>query len=302
MELALVLRELWGRRKLMVAGLLVAIVAAVMSVYKPSGFSLKPRSLVYAAASTQVVVDTASSALGNSNQVFDGPDARATVFANFMTSPAVLALIGQQAGIAGDRIYAAGPVNTNIPRAMQEPTSVQRNVELYGETAPFRLNYNTDPTLPIINIYSQAPTVGQAVALATGAVKGLQEFVTRIEVSDRIPTSERVVVRELGSATGGMVNPGVRKSLAAMVFVLVLVVWCVLVLLGARFRESWRASAAVARQSVAPHRHPDGDGTRMPMMPADPDPAGAGTPQEDHERSSAETHEQTLVPSSRLRR
>ena len=182
MEFALVLRELWGRKKLLIAGFLIAVVAATFSVYRPAGLSLKSRSLVYSAASTQVLVDQSSSVLGNSSQVFDGPDARATgLCANFMTSPAVLALIGEKAGIPGDQLYAAGPVNPNVPRVVQEPTAGARNVQITGENDPYRLTLNADPTMPIIDIYSQAPTTKQAIALANGAVSGLQEYLTNVE-------------------------------------------------------------------------------------------------------------------------
>ncbi len=245
MEFALVLRELWGRKRLLAVGVLVAIIAATMSVSRLDGLKLKSRSLVYSAGTTQVLVDTASSILGNNSQVFDGPDARATVFANFMTSPAVLALIGQKAGIPGDEIYAEGPVNPNVPRVVQEPTAGQRNVEITGETNPYRLTLTADPDLPVINISSQAPTTKQAIALANGAVAGLTEYVNNVETDDHIRSSNRVVMRQLGAATGGVVDPGIRKSLAAMVFVLVFVLWCVLLLVGARFRANWRASGVI---------------------------------------------------------
>ena len=53
-----------------------------------------------------------------------------------MASPAVLSLIGQQVGLSGEQIYAAGPVNANEPRVVQEPTALKRNVEITGETIP----------------------------------------------------------------------------------------------------------------------------------------------------------------------
>ena len=245
MEFALVLRELWGRKKLLIAGFLIALVAATLSVYRPDGMSLKSRSLVYSAASTQVLVDQSSSVLGNSSQVFDGPDARATVFANFMTSPAVLALIGEKAGIPGDQLYAAGPVNPNVPRVVQEPTAGARNVQITGENDPYRLTLNADPTMPIIDIYSQAPTTKQAIALANGAVSGLQEYLTNVENADNVRPSNRVEIHPLGTATGGPVDPAIRKSLAALVFLAVFVLWCVALLVGARFRANWLASAEI---------------------------------------------------------
>jgi hypothetical protein len=281
MEFALVLRELWGRKRTLLCGLLLAIVAATLSVYRLDGFNLKPRGIEYSAASTQVLVDSTSSVLGNSSQIFDGPDARATVFANFMTSPAVLDLIGQKAGIPGNQIYAAGPVNPNVARVVQEPTAGKRNVQVTGETDPFRLNLNADPTLPIISIYSQAPTTAQAIALANGAVTGLQEYLTQVEDTDNIRESNRVVVHPLGAATGGVVDPGIRKSLAGMVFIAVSVLWCVLMLVGARFRQNWKASAAVydagdvARREVG---SPEADDVVSPQ-PA-PEPVSVAAPED----------------------
>lgn len=253
MELALVLRELWGRKRLLGLGFLIAVVAATMSVYRLDGLTLKPRSLTYSAGSTQVLVDQSSTVLGNSSQIFDGPDARATVFANFMTSPAVLAVIGQKAGIPGDQIYAAGPVNPNVPRVVQEPTAGERNVELTGETDPYQLTLNADPDLPIIDVYSQAPTTNQAIALANGAVTGLNQYLTNLENADNIRSSNRVILHQLGPATGGVVNGGIRKSLAGGVFFAVFVLWCILILVGTRFRENWRASGSIYDHGPLPH-------------------------------------------------
>ena len=96
MEFALVLRELLRRRRVLAAGVLVATLAAVFSVYRLDGLSLKPRSLQYSSATTQVFVDTPSSVLGNLTQALPPLQARATVYANFMASPSVLQLIGEK--------------------------------------------------------------------------------------------------------------------------------------------------------------------------------------------------------------
>src|SRR6185437_9735632 len=53
-------------------------------------------------------------------------------------------------------------------------------------------------------------------------------------------------IRQLGSATGAVVNGGVGKEVMVLVFMAVLIFWCVLMLVVVRFRANWRASAAVA--------------------------------------------------------
>jgi len=250
MEFALVLRELLRRRWVLAAGVLVATLAAVFSVYRLDGLSLKQRSLQYSSATTTVFVDTPSSVLGNITQSFEPLQARATAYANFMASPTVLNLIGQQVGIAGDQIYAAGPIDPNVPRIVQEPTAVQRNVEITGETTPYRLNFNNDPNLPTIGIYAQAPTTEQSIALADAAAASLARYVSNIQTVNQTPSQSRVVVRQLGPATGGVVDGGISKALAAIVFVFVFVLWCVLMLVTVRFREYWRASAGLAEEGA----------------------------------------------------
>jgi hypothetical protein len=246
MEFALILRELTRRRRALAIGAVIALVAAMLSVYRIGGSGLKPRSLQYSSAATTVFVDTPSSVLGNLTQTFEPLQARATAYANFMASPTVLSLIGQRIGIPGDQIYAAGPVDPSVPRIVQEPTAVQRNVEITGETTPYRLNFNNDPNLPTIGIYAQAPTTDLSIKLANAAAASLAQYVAAIQSTNHTPAQSRVVIRQLGRATGGVVDGGISKALAVMVFLGVFFVWCVLILLTARFREYWRASAALA--------------------------------------------------------
>jgi hypothetical protein len=233
MELARAIRQLWKMRLLVALGVLIAAGAAWLSVHG--------KSLQYSAASTQALVDSQSSVLGNVSQSSEALSARAQLYANFMASPAILEDIGRQVGLAGGQLYAAGPVNAQEPRVEQEPTDLKRNVEITGETKPYKLNYEAQGNLPTITIYSQAPTTKTAVALANAAVVGLQHYVTQIEPN--VAPQKRIVIRQLGPATGSVVDGGVSKTLAGLVFVAVLLLWCVLLLYASRFRDVWLRSA-----------------------------------------------------------
>jgi hypothetical protein len=252
MEFALVLRELARHRVALAAGVLVALFAATLSVYHLDGGQLKPRQLQHSSATTTVFVDSPSSVLGNLNPSFDPLLARATVYANLMASPAILGEIGQRAGISGEQLYAAGPVDSLVPRVVEEPTAVQRNVEITGETEPYRLNFNNDPNLPTIGIYAQAPTTKQAIVLANAAAVSLAQYVKSVQSAGNVPAQSRVVIRQLGRASGGVADSGISKALAVMVFVGIFLVWCVLILVGTRFRQNWRASVALAADPEEP--------------------------------------------------
>ena len=243
MELARAIRALAKRPWLMAVGVLIAAAAALFSTYTLSGGKLRARSLQYSAASTQVIVDAERSVLGSVTQSFEPLSQRAWVYANFMTSPTFLDDVGQHVGLSGARLYAAGPLTINEPRIEQEPTELKRNVEITGETKPYRLSYEAQTGLPTITINSQAPTTDQAVALANSAAAGLQSYVARSELTDGIPRNSRVVIRQLGPASGAVVDGGISKALAFLVFVGVFLLWCALVLYGGRFRQVWRESA-----------------------------------------------------------
>lgn len=268
MEFALVVRALARRRLVLAVGILIAAIAATLSVYRVDGAGLKQRSLQYSSASTRVFVDTSSSVLGNLSQSFEPLQSRATVYANFMASPTVLDLIGRRVGLAGSQIYAAGPVDPLVPRIVQEPTAVQRNVEITGETTPYRLNFNSDPNLPTIGIYAQAPSTKLSIQLANAAVASLEQYVVSLENADHVPSQSRVVIRQLGEANGGVVDGGINKILAVMVFAVVFLLWCGLVLLTDRFRETWRASADLSHEIEDEQEHSrtdasDGSGGKL---------------------------------------
>jgi hypothetical protein len=279
MEFALIIRELLRHWLLLALGVLIAAIAAIFSVYHVEDSKLVSRSLQYSSASTEVLVDTPSSVLGNVSQSFEELSARATVYANFMVSPGVLKVIGEQAGIPGEQIYAAGPIPPNEPRIVLEPTALKRNVQLTGEKEPYRLDFESQPNLPTIIINSQAPTTRQAVALANAAAAGLRNYVTAVETTEGVPPHKRVRIRQLGFAHGAVVNGGIRKSLAVIVFVLVFLLWCVLILVFDRFRKNWRASGLLAQEwevgdGEAPQAPPREGSDATPPAPVAP--VGAG--------------------------
>ena len=260
MEFALVLRELWNHKLGLAVGLIVAIAAATLSVENIAGFGLKAKPLQYSAASTQVLIDSPSTILGNLDPASVQLTTVATLDANFMTSPAVLDVIAKQVGLSGDQLAAQGPVST-LPRADVEPTAVERNVELTGESTPYRLDYSNNPNLPIVGIDSQAPTTKMAVALANAAAAGLGQYINKLQDSDNVPVSHRVVIRQLGPATGSVVNAGISKKLAGLVFFAVMFIWSILILAGSRFRRTWRDSRHLhaARTGVHDPRFLDDD-------------------------------------------
>jgi hypothetical protein len=258
---AKILLKLWKLRLWVAIGAVVALVAAVGSLKTT-------HSKVYAAASTQMLVDAPSSAIANSNLDLTGFAARASVYARLMTTDEAMQYIGQAAGIPGNLIDANGPLEVN-----GSPTSTHAPVQtIGGKDAPYpaiyKLAFVQNPDLPTIDVYAQAPTTAQAIALANGAVTGFSKFVDHFQAAT-VPAANRVEVRSLGGATGGIVDAAASKKIAVLAFLGVLAAWCVLLLWVSRVRADLRAAKEASGDDLehADDLRPGPEPERVPLAP-----------------------------------
>ncbi len=223
-------------------GALVALGAAFLSVYKvaldPPG--IEGRTNVFATSSTQILVDTPASAFADLASDLEPLESRASVFARFLTTHAALALIARKADLPVDAIEAQGPYDQNLPLFQQEPTAERRSSQIIGEGALYRLRFENNPNVPIISVFAQAPTKDEAIALAAAAPKALRTYIDRLHEEQHTPDSRRVEIRTLGRATGGVVNKGANVQIGTLVFVAVLVGWCMLLIPARTIAQGWR--------------------------------------------------------------
>jgi hypothetical protein len=59
-------------------------------------------------------------------------------------------------------------------------------------------------------------------------------------VRQHTPRKNRVEIRRLGNAIGGVVNAGANREIAALVFFLVFVGWCILLVPAHTISRGWR--------------------------------------------------------------
>ncbi|MGH3992367.1 MAG: hypothetical protein ACRDSN_07875 [Pseudonocardiaceae bacterium] len=250
MTFALALREL-ARRKLLVAlGVVVAILAAVASV---SNVSLMPPkigggTLEYYNGRTQILVDSNASSIGDLRRDLTPMIARANVYSRFMTTPAALRVIGEEAGIPADEIHAEGPYQLGQARFIQEPTAERRGSQLVGQKARYRLRFDSDPELPIVTVYAEAPTGRAATALADGAAAGLADYVKTVQDEQEVPDKRRVNIRQLGSTTGAPVSEGASTKVAGFVFFVAFGLWCLGILLVQRLMAGLRKADVLQKE------------------------------------------------------
>jgi len=242
MEPARTLKILWRRRRLVALGAAVALLAALLSIYRLGLFppSLESRSNVFASASSQILVDAPNSAFADTSFDLDELDTRASVFARFLASPAAVALIAKEAGIPFEAIEARGPFELNLPEVQQAPTAEERSSQILGEGALYRLRFENNPGLPIVSVFAQAPEPEEAATLAAAAPAALHDYIERIQVEQQTPLQRQVVVRQLGSSRGGTVNQGANLQIATLVFAVVLGTWCMLLIPARTIARGWR--------------------------------------------------------------
>ena len=243
MEFARALKALWKRRRLVALGAVFALIAAIFSAFTVGIFppSLTPRTNTFATASTQILVDTPNSAFANLEEEVEPLNTRAAVFSRFLASPLAISLIAREAGLPANAIEGQGPYEQNLPVFEQEPTAEKRSSQIIGERALYRLRFENNPDLPIITVFAQAPTADGAHKLADAAPEALSSYINHIQESQRTPAGRRVIVHQLGDATGGVVNGGANVQIAALVFFVVLILWCLLLIPAHTIARGWRA-------------------------------------------------------------
>jgi hypothetical protein len=246
MTFALAIRELWSRKGLLAIGVLLALAAAVVSVSNVSLFppKLGKGTLEYYSGRTQILVDSSDSSIADLGRDFSPMVARANVYSRFLTTPTALRFIGERAGVPPSEIYAEGPYQLGQARFVQEPTAERSGSQLLGREARYRLRFDSDPELPIVVAYAEAPSAAVATALAEGAASGLAEYVERLQDQQAIPEKRRVTIRKLGSTTGEPVTAGASGKIAAFVFLVIFGLWCLAILGVRRMREAWAESDA----------------------------------------------------------
>jgi hypothetical protein len=275
MELARTLNTLRRRRRLVVLGAAIAAIAALLSIYQvslvPPG--LKSRTNVFATASTQILIDTPDSTFADVANDIEPLNTRAGVFARFMTSPEALALIAREAKLPLDGIEAQGPYDLNVPEFQRVPTAERRSSQILGERALYRLRFENSPELPIISVFAQAPTTEEALALAAAAPAALRDYIGGIQAREHTPTDRKVEVRKLGRAVGGVVNESANLQIATLVFIVVLIGWCLLLVPAQTIARGWRElgddETAEANGNSRRRRNGHGGG---PIPRPDPDP------------------------------
>ena len=285
MELFRVLSELWRRRILVSLAVVLSVGAAIIATYDVSirPFSIESKSFSIGTAQTRFLVDSTQQPLTNTELSIEPLISRAQIYARLMSSEPVLLAIAKEAGIPPTRITGTGPVAGDDQERDGEQTGSSRTQQLLEENRLYAISFVAAGGQPVVTVTVQGPDAEGSARLANAAVVGFREYLTRQQNRAPEGAGERVVIRELGTARGGIVRgEGSKPATAVLAFLLTFGVLCFLIVFLSGAWSQWRQSQ---RGSVAPH----GEG------PADPAPAGPADGDVDGDGHGAADTSQTLT-------
>ncbi|HEY2766810.1 MAG TPA: Wzz/FepE/Etk N-terminal domain-containing protein [Solirubrobacteraceae bacterium] len=236
MEFAEILRILRAR---WIATLAVVVLAIAVAVAVRASVHSVPTG----AATVQILVDSPDSALANLSQETVPLTTRASVFAQVMTSAAVLENIAKSAGVPVGEITAQGPYSGSGQSLDTVTPSEARGNQLLAEQTKYKLTFLAQTNEPVVTASVQAPSAAAAARVAASIYPGVQRYVTQLQQQSGTPAQHRVTIRQLGPPQSGPVNSSARSKLtaAALLGVLVLGLLGILGFEGLRRRAAERS-------------------------------------------------------------
>lgn len=211
MEFAEILKTL---RRHWVATALTVVLAVGAAV----GVRVTSHNVPTGAATVQILVDSPSSELANLTQNPTPLISRAAVFAQVMSSQAVIQEIAASAGVPVSQITAQGPYSGSAETLNVITPAEARSNQLVAEKAIYRITLQAQANEPVITTTVQAPTAAGAARIANAVYTGVQNYVQGIQQSGHTPEADRVTLRQLGSAQTASVNGGSRGTLTIAAF------------------------------------------------------------------------------------
>jgi hypothetical protein len=283
MPAAGVLRDLLRHRWVVLLGVLIALTAGLLAMFRVSFGplpGLESRQYEVGVASAAVLIDSQSSQavdLGTAEVKVDvgSLSARAKLLANLLVTRPLRDDIARQAGVSPDRLITQ--LSSTTEPGAPPPEASDVTVQADDPEANI-ISLQTSDTVPIITVNAQAPAEKTAGALAASTIGRLQEYLDSVSAANQVPDIRKLVMRPLGEPTATTAPRGPGKRQAVIVFLLLLAVWCGGVLLMARLAKDWWRVAAYEEGVQNPPFSDDPLGLDLPPDPGDEAAGGAPEP------------------------
>jgi hypothetical protein len=200
---------------------------------------------------------------------------RAELLAGLTATPPVIERIGRRAGVPVGQIAASNRTTASVPLALSEPGSERRATDIRESLQRYHVDVQARQTTPVLDVYVQAPTVGEARRLATATAGGLLDYLQSEAQRQGIVREPPIRLKELGPARAGVISGAARPSVGLLTFLLAFGLSCMALFAVTALRR--RASGAAfaggdtdiaAAGGSGPRRWPITDHESQPRHPS----------------------------------
>jgi hypothetical protein len=255
------------RRRLTAFAAISTLVATIATANSLASFSLAPpgiqmRHLQDAGAVTHAAIQLPEGRRPASLTGFESQAKRLNLIANLMTSPPVLKQVGRLADVDPSRIAATTQVTEDVSRSFIEPDAERRANEIRVAHYPYKLEIQARTSLPVLDVYTQAPSVAAAEKLANTSIGGTNRYLRELARDDGFAGPAPVTLTQLGTAQGETLEPTARPLIALLTFLVAFAV-CFGLLFGlAQIRQGWLRGGVEAERGEMGEEEPPPAPTR----------------------------------------
>ena len=263
-----------ARRRLYLAVMaLSALVGAVCAGFN-SGLGPFPpngegNGLQIATATTHVMIDTPASSAPLAfaralPQDVETSVKHAELLGRVAVSRPVLERVARYCRVSPNAISGLARTTANVPLALTEPDSERRASEIQGSRSRYRLEVQGRPIPPVVgaptpvfDVYTQAPSAGQAECLANAVVVGLRGYLRTLAAE-----GNQIRLHQIGAARGVVVNQRAPLEIAGLTLLSVFALSCALLLGLVLLRDRRSAANTAAGTEPLPPSNGAPDGER----------------------------------------
>jgi hypothetical protein len=167
---------------------------------------------------------------------------RAILLGNVIANGPVREAIAARANVPVEALQVQAPLTPKQPRAQAGSGNRPSITDIAKSSDQYRLSIQANPTVPILDIYAQAPNAQRAAVLANAAVDGLRSYLASLAVTERIPPKDQIRLLQLGHAHGTVINQGIDWQAAFLVFLLTFSFACASTIFLSRIHRGWRVA------------------------------------------------------------
>jgi hypothetical protein len=244
------------RRRLIAFTAISAAVATLATVASLASFGLLPpriemRHLADGGAVTHAAIHLPESRRPASLTGFESQAKRLNLIANLMTSEPVLERVGRAIDVPTEEISATTQVTEDVSRSFIEPDAERRAHEILVAHDPYKLEIQARLSLPVLDVYAQAPAPAAAEKLANASIGAANAYLRQLARGDGLRGAAPVSLTQLGAARGGTLEPTTRPMIAMLTFLVAFAI-CFGLLFGlAEVRRGWLRAGRRGADSAA---------------------------------------------------